>query len=246
MAKSTERASRDLFEQSKQIWFPDLAETLNEEKRLYSKYGADFSSLTAVLRFFCRELTRSQFTAYFLEQKPPQKMLSRHRKLYQCAQKLCISYQERAISDAEFDDQLLLAFRNRPTEDVFSPAFETWSEIAYLITLLEKKSQSLPVYFDGLSWGAYLKGIVTGRQYAEAYLTVDTGGYLAQLLSYGADSVKASLSEQYSTEVSVCIRLRTLCIDYKHGSLSPVEFGSRFLQLAREFCSDIDILESFQ
>ena len=239
MVRSENIHSQDYFVKSPTIWFPDFSEVVENQGDYYGKSSSNFSSFIAILRVFHKELTRAQFAAYFLEQDAPQKMLSKHRKLYNCAQELCTAYRNRLISDVEFDEQLLLSFRNRPTEDVFSPSFESWDDITRLISRLEKKQTRLPVFFDGLAWNSYLKGIVTRRTYVEAHLDWDTGGYLAQLLAYGTDSVKDPLKEKYSTEVSVSMRLKNLCFDYKNDSLSPDDFESQFLQLAREFCSDI-------
>lgn len=242
MINSENRQSQDYFDKSQKIWFPDFEKVLQEEAEYYDEYSnsSNYSGLIAVLCFFRKEHTRAQFVAYFLEQDPPQKkLLTKHRKLYNRAHELCTAYQNQLISDAEFDKQLLLSFRNRPTDDVFAPAPESWEEITLLISRLEAKSKRLPVYFDGLAWSAYLKGIATNQQYVQVQLARDTGGYLAQLLAYGVDSIKKELKEIYSMEVSVCMRLRKLCIDYKEELISSDDFISQFLLLAREFCSDI-------
>lgn len=237
MLKSEYIQLQEYFVRSSKIWFPDFVETIEEEHDRYSRYSSDFSGLRALLSFFRGELTRVQFADCFLKYDAPHKMLSKQRRLYYRTQELCVAYQNRSISDVEFDEQLLLAFRNRPTEDVFSPAFESWGEITALISLLEKKSKQLPVHFDGLAWGTYLKGIVTSRQYAAAYLAFDTGSHLTQVMSYGAD--KERLRKNYSMEISVCLRLNKLCFDYDNKLLSPDDFKLQFLQLAKEFCSDI-------
>lgn len=237
MAKSESLQAQNYFARSNRIWFPDFEGVVQDEKRRYGKNVNNFSSLISVLRFFQQNLSRSQFVSQFLEQVAPQKMLSKDRQFYNRTRELCISYQNRTISNSEFDEQILLSFRNRPTEDVYTPTYESWTETTLLLSRLKRKEESLPHYFDGLGWNAYLKGIVTSRQYAERHLAWDTGGYLAQLLSYGVD--KANLKEKYSAEISVCIRLRKLCIDYKDALLSKNDFDEQFLGLAREFCSDI-------
>ena len=237
MVKSKEIPSQDYFEKSQKIWFPDFTEMLEAEEGHYSKYAADFSSLIAVLRFFRKELSRAQFVTCFLELKTPQKMLHKPRDLYTRAHELCTAYQNQSICDTEFDEQLLLSFRNRPTEDVFTPAFELWDEINLLMSRLEEKSRRLPIHFDGTAWNSYLKGIVTRKQYAGCYLAFGTGDHLAQVLAYGVD--KENFAKEYSQEISVCLHLRKLCIDYKAALLSPDSFDSRFLELAKEFCVDI-------
>lgn len=238
MLQSKGEQALEYFVRSQKVWFPDFDEILQSEFELYSKYQNNYSSLIAVISYFRKELSRAQFVTHFSKQEMPQKMLIKHRRLYDCAQKLSIAYQNGSISAAEFDEQLLLAFRNRPTEDVFSPVYELWDEITFLISRLEKKSNHLPIYFDGLGWGGYLKGYITRRQYAETHSNFDAGGYLAQVLDYGVDAEKENLKNNYGTEISVCLRLRKLCSDYQAGSILPNEFDSQFLQLAMEFCWD--------
>lgn len=230
--------SQDYFVKSPQIWFPDFEEMLEQREAHYRRLSADFSSLIAVVRFLRGELSRAQFVSQFLEQEAPGKMVSSHRVLYNCAQEVCTAYENRQICDEEFDEKLLLAFRNRPTGDVFTPAPEAWEDVTRLISRLEAKSDRLPVWFDGLGWVGYLKGIVTSRQYAEVHLAQDTAGSLAQLLTYGADSVKESLQETYSREVSVCLQLKNLCCDYRQERISRDDFNARLLLLAGEFCRD--------
>ena len=80
-------------------------------------------------------------------------------------------------------------------------------------------------------------GNVTRQLYVKT--VCDTGDHLCQLLAYGTDAVKEDLNDKYSMEVSVALRLRELCMNYKNGSLSSDEFDCRFLQLAGDFCLDI-------
>ena len=247
MAGAEGLALQDYFARSNKVWFPDFEETLEQRedlyRRIYGKHPAVVSCFTSVLQYLRGELSRPQFAEQFLthfsEQGEPPRMLSAHRKVYKSAYELCTAYQSRLISNAEFDEQLLLSFRDRPTGDVFSPAFESWDTFKSLISKLEKKSQCLPVYFDGISWNGYLKGNVESRRYAELYLAGGTGDYLCQLLEYGADTVKESLKETYSMEVSVALRLRKLCMDYRDELLSHDDFEAQFLLLAEEFCSNI-------
>lgn len=232
--------SQDYFVKSQNIWFPDFEKVLQAETEYCDDYSdsSNYSGIIAILSFLRKEVTREQFVTYFLEQDPPQKTLfSKHREQYNRVHELCSAYQNHSISDTEFDEQLLLSFRNRPTEDVFSPEPELWDEVTLLISRLETKAKRLPVYFDCLALGVYLKGALTKQQYVKLQSISDTGGYLAQLLEYGVDSVKQELKETYSMEVSVCLRLRKLFIDYKEGLISADEFDSRFLQLVREFCA---------
>ena len=239
MAESENLTVQDYFVKSKKVWFPDFSEMLETQGELYSKSKYDLSSLLTVLRYFRRELSKKQFATYFLEQKAPEKMLSKQRELYNCAHELCMAYQNQSISNTEFDERLLLAFRHRPTEDVFLPVFESWDEINSLISRLEKKGNRLPIYFDGLGWNGYLKGIVTSRQYVEWHLNWGTGDHLCQLLACGTDEMKKDLNETYSMEVSVVLRLRELCMEYRDQLVSPDSFEAQFLELAREFSSNI-------
>lgn len=111
------------------------------------------------------------------------------------------------------------------------------NEISDLISRLRKKSNRLPFYLDGFGWVGYLLGNVTRQEYVN--IVGDTGDHLCRLLAYGTDELKKDLNEKYSMEVSVVLRLRKLCIDYKNGLLLQDDFDDQFLQLAREFCSDI-------
>lgn len=220
------------FTKSQRIWFPDFEEMIEK----YDKDGDTSSALRAIVGYFRKELSAAEFAAYFLGQDAPGKMLHTHRKLYKRALELCMQYRNQSICQEEFDEQLLLAFRGRPTEDVFSPAFPLCGEICQLLPRILEKSRCLPLHFDGTAWNAYLKGIVTRSEYVKGYLSFGTGEHLAQLVANGVD--KENFAKQYSKEISVCLSLRKLCIDYRAGLLSPDSFDTQFLALAKEFCTE--------
>jgi len=226
---------QEYFIKSRNVWFPDFEKEMERKSLRYQK--SSFPSMLALLCYFRSEITRNQFLSQFLTQKAPEKLLSIDRRPYLQIKEYCISYQNKEISSAEFDEKILLSFRARPSDDVFSPSFEAWNEVIHLISRLEEKTNRLPFYFDGLGWIGYLMGNVTRQLYVKT--VCDTGDHLCQLLAYGTDAVKEDLNDKYSMEVSVALRLRELCMNYKNGSLSSDEFDCRFLQLAGDFCLDI-------
>lgn len=222
------------FERPHTVWFPDLEEEMERMERRYRK--SDFHAMLALLSYFRREITGQQLLRQVFSEEAPKKLLPSDLKKYTRIKELCGSCRQEEISGPALDEQLLLCFRGRPTEDVFAPAYEAWEGIKGLISRLEQKMKALPVYFDGLGWGSYLKGTVTGREYAGHNLSWDPGGYLAQILVYGTDA--EAIGEAYRREISVCVSLRKLCLDYKAELLSPEEFAAGFLALAEEFCWD--------
>ena len=225
---------QDYFIRSCNVWFPDFEERMKDKEQRYQKRS--FHAMLDLLCYFRSKLTRQQFISRFVSQEAPEKILPSEKALYSQARSLCSAFQTRKISDAEFDEQLLLAFRERPTEDVFAPPFESWDEIKRLIYKFEHK-RKLPVWLDLLGWLGFLKGNVSRQPYAE--IVCGEGSHLCQLLEFGTDAVKEDLNGKYSMEVSVALRLRKLGIDYKFNSLSNEDFDAQFLLLAKEFCSDI-------
>ena len=226
--------AQNYFIRSCNVWFPDFETVIeNTEPRFWKQ---SFHALLALLCYFRSEITRKQFLSQFFACEVPKKIFPSDKVLYSQIRLLGSAYQNKEVSNAEFDEQLLLAFRRRPTEDIFSPAFESWDECKRLISKLEKK-RKLPLWFDFVGWLGYLKGNVSRQQYVE--VVCSESDYLCQLLSLGTDFVKQELNEKYSMEVSVALHLRKLCIDYKHGLLLPDDFDVQFLLLAKEFCSDI-------
>ena len=226
---------QEYFIKSCNVWFPDFEKKIEDKGLHYRKIS--FYAMLTLLCYFRSEITRNQFLSQFLTQKAPEKLLSIDRRPYLQIKEYCISYQNKEISSVEFDEKILLSFRARPSDDVFSPSFEAWNEVIHLISRSEEKTNRLPFYFDGLGWSGYLMGNVTRQLYVKT--VCDTGDHLCQLLAYGTDAVKEDLNDKYSMEVSVALRLRELCMNYKNGSLSSDEFDCRFLQLAGDFCSDI-------
>ena len=222
------------FIKSRNVWFPDFEKEIERKRVRYQK--SSFLSMLALLCYFRSDITRDQFLSQFLTQKVPDNMFSTDKVLYLQIKKCCLSYQSKDISNADFDEKILLSFRARPLDDVFSPPFEAWNEVVQLISRLENKTNRLPFYFDGLGWIGYLMGNVTRQLYVKT--VCDAGDHLCQLLAYGTDTVKEDLHDKYSTEVSVALRLRELCMNYQHESLSSEEFDCRFLQLAGDFCLD--------
>ncbi|MBR2491450.1 MAG: hypothetical protein IKB65_08225 [Ruminiclostridium sp.] len=226
---------QEYFIKSRNVWFPDFEKEMERKSLRYQK--SSFPSMLALLCYFRSEITRNQFLSEFLTQKAPDKMLSTDKLPYLQIKEYCLSYQNKEISDAEFDEKILLSFCARPLDGVFSPPFASWNEVVHLISRVENKTNHLPFYFDGLGWVGYLKGNVTRYLYVKT--VCDAGDHLCQLLQYGSDAVKEDLNDKYSMEVSVALRLRELCMKYKDGSLSSDEFDCQYLQLAKDFCSDI-------
>ena len=229
-----EKMSENFFVRSRNVWFPDFEEKMDAAQRRCQR--TSFHGMLILMRYFRTEMTRQQFLLQFPAQEIPEKCFPSDREKYLQMKALCAAYQNGEISGTELDERLLFCFRARPVEDVFAPAFESWDEIHDLLSRLQRKTDRLPVYFDGLGWSAYLKGLITGRQYAEAHMAFDTGSYLQMLLEYGID--KENLKETYSAEISVCLRLRKLCSDYRYELISTGEFETQFLQLAGEFCGN--------
>lgn len=226
---------QECFMKSPNVWFPDFEKELERKSFRYQK--SSFHPMLTLLRYFRSEITRDQFLSQFLTQKAPDKLLSADKIPYLQIRAHCLSYQYKEISNAEFDEKILLSFRARPLDDTFSPPFESWNEVIHLISRLEHKTNRLPFYFDGLGWTGYLKGNAARHLYVRT--VCDTGDYLCQLLAYSTEDVKDNLNGKYSPEVSVALRLRELCTNYKDGLTTSDEFDCQYLQLAREFCSDI-------
>ena len=223
------------FKRSCRVWFPDFENVLERRKQHYQKQSSH--PMLALVRYVRSDITRQQFLSLFSPHEMPENFFPTDNILYSRIRALCAAYQDRKLSDGEFDEQILIAFRSGPVDDVFSPPYESWDEILRLISRLETKVSRLPFYFDGLGWIGYLKGNAPRQQYVN--LTCDSADYLCLLLEYGVDTIKAALRETYATEVSVALRLRTLCMDCRNGSLLPDDFDHRFLELAQEFCRDI-------
>ncbi|MBQ9851368.1 MAG: hypothetical protein IJO37_00440 [Ruminiclostridium sp.] len=222
------------FIRSCNVWFPDFETVIENMERRFRKQS--FHALLALLCYFRSEITRQQFLSQFFACEVPKKLLPSDKVLYSEIRLLGSAYQNKEVSNAEFDEQLLLAFRRRPTEDIFSPAFDSWDECKRLISKLEKKCK-LPLWFDFVGWIGYLKGNVSRQQYVE--IVCSESDYLCQLLDFGTDDAKKDLTETYRAETSVVLRLRELCINYKKTILTQEDFDNRFLLLAREFCLDI-------
>lgn len=237
MAMAEGMLSQDYFAASQRIWFPDFEEMIVQQKTHYEKLGPDFSCFLILLRYFRKALSRAQFAKDFLAQEAPRKMLRKQRELYQRVCTLCRAYEAQSIFDTELDAQLLLAFRDRPAEDVFTPDFSLWDEVTHLMSLLDTKSKRLPHHFDGMAWNRYLSGSLTRKEYTERYLAFGTVDHLAQIAAYGID--KDRFAEEYATEISVCQQLHKLCQDYRDCVIFPASFDLRFLELAREFCGDL-------
>lgn len=227
--------TQEYFIRSRNVWFPDFEEKIEDMDTRCQK--RNFHGMLALLCYFRGEITREAFLRQFLAQKAPEKMLLREKTQYIQIKELCLAYQDKEISDAEFDEKVLISFRARPLDGVFSPPFELWSDVVCLISRLERKQKCLPIWFDFLGWTGYLKGNVTIQQYLE--IAGDSGDYLCQLLDYGTDAVKEELNKTYSKEVAAALGLRKLCIDYKNELLCQSDFDNRFLHLAKEFCWDI-------
>jgi hypothetical protein len=225
----------EYFIRSCNVWFPDFEEKIECKEQHYQKRS--FHAMLVLLRYFRSEITREAFLFQFFAQDPPEKLLSIDKTPYLQIKEFCAAYQNKEISAAEFDEKVLISFRARPLDGVFSPPFELWSDVVCLISRLERKQKCLPIWFDFLGWTGYLKGNVTIQQYLE--IAGDSGDYLCQLLDYGTDAVKEELNKTYSKEVAAALHLRKLCIDYKDELLSQEAFDNRFLQLAKDFCWDI-------
>jgi len=229
--------AQDGFTARQRIWFPDFEEMLVQQEAHFEKLGADFSCFLLLLRYFRGAMSRAQFVKEYLAQEAPQKMLRKHRELYQRVFTLCIAYEAQSICDTELDDQLLLAFRDRPEEDVFTPDFSLWDDVAHLMSVLEAKSRRLPHHFDGTAWNSYLRGSLTRREYTERFLSFGTVDHLAKIAAYGLD--KDRFAEEFSPEISVCLQLHKLCQDYRDSVVSPASFDLQFLELARAFCEEL-------
>ena len=224
---------QDYFIRSRNVWFPDFETVIERREQRFRRQS--FHAMLALIRYFRSEITRQQFLSQFLADEAPERCFDETQ--YTHIRALCAAYQRKEISAAEFDEQILVSFRAKPVDDVFSPPFELWDEAVCLISRLRKKSERLPFYLDGFGWVGYLLGNVPRQFYVKA--VGDAGSYLCQLREYGVDAIKEALKETYSMEVSVALDLRKLCIGYKTGAISNEDFDRQFLQLAREFCADI-------
>jgi len=223
---------QEYFIKSCNVWFPDFEEAIESKEQRYQKQSVH--GMLALMHYFRAEITRQQFLSRFLVQEAPK--LSADKIRYSQIRELCTAYQCKKLSDIEFDEKILLSFRGRPSGDVFSPAVESWDQIKSLISKLERK-RTLPPWLECFGWLGYLKGNVQRKPYAE--IVCGEGDYLCQLQEYGVEAVKEDLKNKYSMEVSAALDLRALCMNYRDGSISPDEFDCRFIQLAREFCSDV-------
>lgn len=222
----------DCFIRSRSIWFPDFADELREQEQHYRRLNGDFSVFLILLCYLRGEMPRGQFVTQFSETEAPQNMLRRQRALYTRLQTLCAAYQNHGIGDAAFDEQLLLAFRGRPTEDVFSPTDSKQNEIIRLMARLDEKAKQLPPPFDGTAWNSFFSGRLTRRQYADACLSFGVADRLTQA------ACEDAFAQAYRTEISVCQQLQALCTAYRDGQVTPDSFDIRFTALANAFCAD--------
>ena len=225
--------TQSYFIRSCNVWYPDFETKIERREEAFQRES--FHAMLALIRYFRSEITRQQFLSQFLADEAPEQSI--YETKYSHIRSLCAAYQRKEISDAELDEQILVSFRAKPVDDVFSPPFALWDEVVCLISRLKKKMERLPIYFDGFCWVGYLLGNMPRQVFVEA--VGDAASYLCRLQAYGFEYVKEALKETYSKEVSVALRLRKLCIDYKTGSISNDDFDHQVLELAREFCSDI-------
>lgn len=219
------------------VWFPDFQEELAARAHRWSRPAAPVGGLLLLADYFQGKLTRDAFLTQFFSQEAPQKALRADRELYRQVQELCRAFDGGSLPPEDLDAQLLLCLRNRPTEDVFRPAFEDWEDILSLLARITRKENTLPPAFDGIGWKAYLSGRLTRQEYTGANLARDTLDQLALLVSYGAQ--KEAFDAKYREELSLCLQLRTLFIEYREGKLSPEHFDKQFLHLATAFCVGI-------
>lgn len=202
----------------------------------YRKYPVPFDAMLVLLCYFRSEINRQQFLSRFMICGVPQKLLPSDRRMHLQIKEICVAYQCAQISDTDFDEQLMRSFRNRPQDRVFSPPYAEWDENLRLMSRLAKKMNALPLHFDGAAWNGYLSGRVKRTEYANAVLAWRLAEQLENPL-YIAD--KTEFKKDYAAEISVCMRLHMLCEAYKKEQFSDDSFDLQFLQLAKEFCSDI-------
>ncbi len=237
MAAEKDRQDQCFFSGSPNVWFPDFMEMVEAAQKHCARYPTPFVSMNALLAYLRKEISRNQFVEQFLAQEVPRKILLSDRRVYLQVKALCDEYRSQNICAAEFDERLLLSFRARPVDDAFSPDFKQWKKITELILRLRQKEKKLPVHFDGIGWMAYLTGRLMRREYVEQHLTWSTGEHLSQYLTYGVGAEE--FAEKYASEITVCMKLRTLCMEYKDGKETAEEFDRQMLNLAQEFCKEI-------
>ena len=228
--------TQNYFEKSCNVWFPYFEEMIAQMEQRYQKYPVPFTAMLAMISYFRTQISRQQFLAQFFAQEAPQKLLPSDRGKYVQVKKICTAYQNNDICNTDLDEQLLLCFRSRPTDNVFSPAFEEWNDICNLMSRLTKKMKTLPVHFDGTSWNVYLCGKLKRNEYVDVLLAWKL---TEQLLHPAYVTDTDAFVKKYATEISVCMNLHKLCTEYKNGLFSTDYFDTRFLELAKAFCSDI-------
>ena len=237
MAAEKDRQNQCFFSGSPNVWFPDFMETVEAAQKRCERYPTPFVSMNALLDYLRKEISRNQLIEQFLAQEAPRKILQSDRRVYLQVKALCEEYRNQKMCAAEFDERLLLSFRARPVDDTFSPDFKQWEKMNELILRLREKEKKLPVHFDGIGWMAYLTGRLTRSAYVQQYLEWGVGEHLSQYLTYGVGAEE--FAKKYALEIDVCMRLRTLCLEYRDGKEKAEEFDRQMLHLAQEFCEKI-------